>query len=252
MNLVTNAAQAIGDASGSIEVALTAFRADEAFAAAHPMMAKGLYARLSVVDTGPGMSEEVQQHAFEPFYTTKPVGKGTGLGLSMVHGIVQGAGGCVDLRSRLGQGTQVDVYLPAASAEMSNGPVEVTDESAPLILFVDDEESIKDLSRRQLVNAGFRVAAFSSSLTALEDFRRRPHAFSLVVTDNTMPKMSGLQFAQEVLSLRPEIPILLVSGVVDTLAPDVIYQKGIAGFLRKPHTGAQLVAAARALTNSHA
>jgi CheY-like chemotaxis protein len=195
------------------------------------------------------MTEQVQQHAFEPFFTTKPVGKGTGLGLSMVHGIVQGAGGCVDLHSRPGEGTRIDVYLPAASFELTQPVVDVTDESAPLVLFVDDEESIKDLSRRQLVNAGFRVAAFSSSLTALEEFRRRPDAFSLVVTDNTMPKMSGLQFAQEVLSLRPEMPILLVSGLVDTLAPDLIYQKGIAGLLRKPHSGAQLVAAARALTN---
>jgi PAS domain S-box-containing protein len=250
MNLVTNAAQAIGDASGSIEVALTAFRADDVFVQAHPSMAKGLYARLSVVDTGSGMNEQVQQHAFEPFFTTKPVGKGTGLGLSMVHGIVQGAGGCVDLHSRPGEGTRINVYLPAASFEMIQTVVEATDESAPMVLFVDDEESIMDLSRRQLVNAGFRVAAFSSSLTALEEFRRRPDAFSLVVTDNTMPKMSGLQFAHEVLRLRPEMPILLVSGLVDTLAPDLIYQKGIAGLLRKPHTGAQLVAAARALIDS--
>ena len=195
------------------------------------------------------MTDEVQQHAFEPFFTTKPVGKGTGLGLSMVHGIVQGAGGCVDLHSRQGEGTQVDVYLPAAASDAGQHAVDAPDESAPLILFVDDEEAISDLSRRQLVSAGFRVAAFSASLTALEEFRRRPDAFSLVVTDNTMPKMSGLQFAQEVRSLRPDIPILLVSGLVDTLAPDVIYQKGIAALLRKPHTGAQLVAAVRALTD---
>jgi PAS domain S-box-containing protein len=249
MNLVTNAAQAIGDASGSIEIALTAVRADDAFMQAHPTMGKGLYARLSVTDSGAGMSEGVQQHAFEPFFTTIPVGKGTCLGLSVVVGIVQGAGGCVDLHSRQGKGTQVDVHLPAASSDSGPLVVDVLDESAPLVLFVDDEEAISDLSRRQLVNAGFRVAAFSASLTALEEFRRRPDAFSVVVTDNTMPKMSGLQFAQEVRSLRPDIPILLVSGLVDTVAPAFIHQKGIAALLRKPHTGAELVAAVRALTD---
>ena len=250
MNLVTNAAQAIGDATGSIDVALTAFRADDTFMRAHPSMGKGLYARLSVTDSGSGMTEQVQQHALEPFFTTKPVGKGTGLGLSVVHGIVQGAGGCVQLHSGQGKGTQVDVYLPAAASDAGQLVADVPDESAPLVLFVDDEQAISDLSRRQLVNAGFRVAAFSASLTALEEFRRRPDAFSIVVTDNTMPKMSGLQFAQEVRSLRPDIPILLVSGLVDTFSPDVIQQKGIAALLRKPHSGAQLIAAVRALTGA--
>ena len=251
MNLVTNAAQAIGDRSGRIDVSLTLYRADDAFVAAHPGAARGLYARLSVADTGPGMSEETRQHAFEPFFTTKPVGKGTGLGLSMVHGIVQAAGGVVDIDSRLGVGTTVHVYLPAVEAPAAIGaPPPTVVATGPHVLFVDDEEAIKELSRRQLENAGFRVSAFSSSLKALEEFRRRPDEFALVVTDNTMPKMSGLQLAQEVLALRPDVRVLLVSGLVDTLAPEVIYQRGIAGLLRKPHTGAQLVAAARALTDT--
>ena len=250
MNLVTNAAQAIGDAAGSIDVSLAAFRASDTFTSTHPSMVQGLYARLTVTDTGPGMSEDVMQHAFEPFYTTKPVGKGTGLGLSMVHGIVQAAGGTVELHSRPGAGTTVHVYLPAAEPEPVTAAPTEEDLSAPHVLFVDDEEAIAELSRRQLVRAGFRVTAFSSSLRALEEFRANPDAYALVVTDNTMPKMSGLQFAQEVLALRPRLPVLLVSGLVDTLAPEVIYQRGIAGLLRKPHTGAQLVAAARALTDA--
>jgi signal transduction histidine kinase/ActR/RegA family two-component response regulator len=250
MNLVTNAAQAIGDASGRIDVSLTLCRADDAFALAHPTAPRGLYARLSVADSGPGMSDEVRQHAFEPFYTTKPVGKGTGLGLSMVHGIVQAAGGVVDIDSREHQGTTVHVYLPAADAPAASVVVPVTSvPTGPHVLFVDDEEAIMELSRRQLENAGFRVTAFSSSITALEEFRSRPESFALVVTDNTMPKMSGMQFAQEVLALRSDMPVLLVSGLVDTLSPDFIYQRGIAGLLRKPHTGAQLVSAARALTD---
>ncbi len=249
INLVTNAAQAIGEASGSIEVSLSTVRTDDAFLSAHPTAVPGLYVRLSVTDTGLGMSAEVLQHAFEPFFTTKPVGKGTGLGLSMVHGIVQGVGGVVDLHSRPGAGTTANVYLPAADAEPTYGVVPEAESSAPHVLFVDDEEVIAELSRRQLEAAGFRVTAFSSSLRALEEFRSRPDAFALVVTDNTMPKFSGLQLAQEVLAIRPSTPVLLVSGLVDTLAPEVIYARGIAGLLRKPHTGAQLVAAARALTD---
>jgi CheY-like chemotaxis protein len=186
----------------------------------------------------------------EPFYTTKPVGKGTGLGLSVVHGIAQAAGGLVHIDSRVGVGTTVHVYLPAAEAPALAPVVSPDTATGPHVLFVDDEEAIKELSRRQLENAGFRVTAFSSSLKALEEFRQRPDDFALLVTDNTMPKMSGLQLAQEVLALRPGMRVLLVSGLVDMLAPEVIYERGISGLLRKPHTGAQLVAAARALTDT--
>ena len=211
MNLVTNAAQAIGDTTGSIEVSLTAFRADDAFVVAHPAVTRGLYARLAVTDTGPGMSDEVIQHAFEPFFTTKAVGKGTGLGLSMVHGIVQGAGGVVELHSRPGAGTTIVVYLPAAESRIADpAPATDADDTAPHVLLVDDEDAIAELSRRQLVSGGFRVTCCSSSLRALEEFRARPGAFALVITDNNMPKMSGLQLAQEILALRPAMPILLV------------------------------------------
>jgi PAS domain S-box-containing protein len=247
LNLVTNAAHAIGDASGTIDVSLSTVRPDEEYLALHTNVARGLYVRLTVADTGQGMDAEVLEHVFEPFFTTKSVGKGTGLGLSMVHGIVQAAGGFIDVLSKPGAGTTVHVYLPAAEAVDTVAADD--DPSAPHILFVDDEEAITELSRRQLAAAGFRVTAHSSSLKALEDFRNRPDSYALVITDNTMPRMSGLQFAQEVLALRPGQPILLVSGLVDTLAPEVIYQRGIAGLLRKPHTGAQLVAAARALTD---
>jgi PAS domain S-box-containing protein len=244
MNLVTNAAQALGDRPGAIEVTLSPHHADEAFVQRHPSARAGLHARLEVSDTGPGMAPEVVEHAFEPFYTTKPVGVGTGLGLAVVHGIVQGSGGIVALDSRPGEGTTVFVYLPAASGPPREAPAERA-ASGPRILFVEDEEVLASLSRRQLEMQGFAVTAFTSSLQALEAFRASPDAFDAVVTDNTMPKMSGMALAQEILRIRPGTRILLVSGLAETLDPGVIYAKGVSGILGKPHTGQQLIDAVK-------
>ena len=245
MNLVTNAAQALGDNPGSIEVSLTPYRADPAFAARHPSARAGLFAVLTVRDTGPGMSPEVAEHAFEPFYTTKPVGVGTGLGLAVVHGIVQSSGGAVELESQVGQGTTIRVLLPAANGATKQASHEDEPPGGPRVLFVEDEEILAMLSKRQLESAGFLVEAFTSSLQALEAFRERPDAFDVVVTDNTMPKMSGMALAQEVLRIRPGTRILLVSGLAETLDPGVIYAKGVSGILGKPHTGQQLTDAIR-------
>ena len=242
MNLVTNAAQAIGDQPGVIEVRLSPYPADEGFAQLHPTARAGLHAMLAVSDTGPGMAPDVVEHAFEPFYTTKPVGVGTGLGLAVVHGIVQGSGGVVGLDSRPGEGTTVRVYLPAAAGLPREEPVERA-ATGPRILFVEDEEVLASLSRRQLEMHGFGVTAFTSSLQALEAFRANPDGYDAVVTDNTMPKMSGMALAQEILRIRPGTRILLVSGLAETLDPGVIYAKGVSGILGKPHTGQQLVQA---------
>jgi PAS domain S-box-containing protein len=245
MNLVTNAAQALGDRPGVIEVTLSAFHADEAFGRLHPSAKPGLHALLSVTDTGPGMSSDVAEHAFEPFYTTKPIGLGTGLGLAVVHGIVQSSGGALELHSRPGEGTTVLVYLPAATELERQAPSAEVSPIGPRILFVEDEEMLATLSKRQLEASGFVVTAYTSSLQALEAFRAQPEAFDAVVTDNTMPKMTGMALAQEILRIRPGTRILLVSGLVDTLDPGVLYAKGISGILGKPHTGQQLAQAVR-------
>ena len=245
MNLVTNAAQALGEHPGAVEVTLSAFHADEAFARLHPSARTGLHALVAVSDTGPGMSAEVAEHAFEPFYTTKPIGLGTGLGLAVVHGIVQGSGGAVELHSRPGEGTTVLVYLPAATDLELKAPPGKPAPSGPRILFVEDEEMLAALSKRQLEASGFAVTAYTSSLQALEAFRAHPEAFDAVVTDNTMPKMSGMALAKEILRIKPDTRILLVSGLVETLDPGVIYAKGISGILGKPHTGQQLTQAVR-------
>ena len=247
MNLATNAAQAIGDGDGVIDVTLSPFQATDEFERTHPGARQGLYTRLIVGDTGPGMPLDVRERAFEPFFTTKPPGSGTGLGLAVVHGIVQGLGGFIDLLSRPGEGTTVVLYFPASEQSASASRGEPQEGSGPHILFVEDEEALGELGRRQLQADGFRVTVHSSSLQALEDFRERPDAFDLVVTDNTMPRMSGMALAQEILRLRPRTRILLVSGLAETLDPGVIYAKGIAGLLGKPHTGQELTTAVRSL-----
>ena len=244
MNLVTNASQALGDDPGVIELTLDAFDATEAFAQQHPGTKPGLYARIRVTDTGPGMTPAVIEHAFEPFYTTKPLGAGTGLGLAVVHGIAQGSGGAVELRSHPGEGTAACVYLPAAAA-VPEAAAQPARPQGPRVLLVEDEEMLGALSARQLEVNGFTVTTFSSSLQALEAFRANPDSFDVVVTDNTMPKMSGMALAHEVLRLRPGTRILLVSGLAETLDPGVIYAKGVSGILHKPHTGAELTKAVR-------
>ena len=244
MNLVTNASQALGDTPGMIEVTLGAYDAGEEFMRLHPTARPGLHALICVSDSGPGMPTEVVEHAFEPFYTTKPLGAGTGLGLAVVHGIVKGSGGAVELQSRTGEGTNVLVYLPAA-VPLPEAAVAPAAQSGPRVLLVEDEETLCALSARQLESSGFTVTAFTSSLQALEAFRANPAAFDVIVTDNTMPKMSGMALAHEVLRLRPGTRILLVSGLAETLDPGVLYAKGISGILRKPHTGAELTQAVR-------
>jgi PAS domain S-box-containing protein len=246
MNVVTNAAQAIGDQPGLIEITLTPFRADEAFMRRHPGTAAELYALLSVADSGPGMTDDVLERAFDPFFTTKPAGAGTGFGLAVVRGIVDSYGGAVELRSQQDAGTEVRVYLPAVDATTSVGESR-PDDQRPQVLLVEDEELIATLSRRQLEDHGFRVTACTSSLQALEEFRARPGAFDVVVTDNTMPRMTGMALAQELLRIRPGTRILLVSGLAETLDPGVLYAKGISGILSKPHTGQQLADAVRTL-----
>ena len=247
MNLVTNAAQALGDEAGVIEISLAPFAGDATFREAHQHEGGGnLYALLTVIDTGPGMTEEVARRAFEPFFTTRPTGGGTGFGLAVVHGIVESYGGIVEIDSRPGDGTRVKIYLPAAeSSVLAAESAPTTKSTGPHILLVEDEEQIAVLSKRQLESQGFRVTFCTSSLRALEEFRARPEAFDVIVTDNTMPKLTGMGLAHEILSLRPGTRILLVSGLAETLDEGVLYAKGIAGILGKPHTGSELADAVR-------
>jgi CheY-like chemotaxis protein len=178
---------------------------------------------LTVTDTGGGMSSAVRQRAFEPFFTTRPPGAGTGLGLAVVHGIVGGAGGAIEIASEIGRGTTVSVYLP--SAPLDEQPTAST-AAKPLstsnlrVLFVDDEPSLAKIGTRTLARLGNDVTTHTSSLAALAELRSRPGDFDVVVTDYTMPHLTGLELAREIQRVRPDLPVILVSGHTDALPLD--------------------------------
>jgi CheY-like chemotaxis protein len=176
----------------------------------------GPHARLRIVDTGVGMTPEVLQRAFEPFFTTKPVGNGTGLGLSVIRSILDRMEGAIDLTSTPGQGTTATVLLPTVRSLEPTGGRPAAGQSVPSrkhILYVEDEHALADLARRQLQALGYRVTVFTSSTEALEEFRTDPAIFDAMVTDSNMPRLSGTSLTQIVKSIRPSLPIVMISGM---------------------------------------
>jgi CheY-like chemotaxis protein len=211
-------------------------------------------AQLVVRDTGIGMSPEVVEHIFDPFFTTKAPGEGTGLGLSVVHGIMREHGGVIEVESSPGVGTTFTLTLPVTAPPAVSAPVEpiatVAGEGAAAaagarLMVVEDEVPLGKLEKRLLQDIGYRVTLHTSPLEALADFRSRPGEFDLLMTDNSMPDMSGLQLAQEVKRLRPDLRVLVVSGLAESLDPDLLARLGVGHVLRKPHTLQQLGVAVR-------
>lgn len=247
MNLGSNAAHAMRGADGVLDVSLVPFHADAEAVAAHPGLQPGLYARLTITDNGIGIPADMQERIFSPFITSRASGEGTGLGLWLVRETVQGVRGLIELKSREGEGTTFDIFLPAhATQEAEAGPSAGNgDNGRPHIVYVDDEATLVELGRRRLEAAGFKVTVFTSSVLALEEVRSRPERFDLLVTDNTMPRLSGMDLAQEVARIRPSLPVLMVSGLANVRTDDL--PEYITRVLQKPHTSEELIGAAREL-----
>jgi PAS domain S-box-containing protein len=245
MNLCTNARQAIGDSVGSIAVRLERVELDDSAGELHPDLRTGLYARLSVSDTGVGMDAGVRERIFEPFFTTKDVGGGTGLGLSVVHGIVRECGGAITVVSRPGAGTTFHLYLPATDepvapprpADIGLGPAAPVDAH---ILFVDDEEFLASLGERLLDRLGYRVTACVDPAAALVTVRADPAAFDLVLADFQMPGLSGVDLAREIGRLRPDLPVVLMSGYVTDELHAEADRLGVRCVLSKPLPSSEL------------
>lgn len=217
VNLTTNAAYAIG----SGRVGQIAFRIDRVDVSGPDAEAWGVppgaYTRLVVRDTGSGMDAATQQRAFDVFYTTKPVGEGSGLGLSMVYGTMRSHGGGITVESRPGEGATFQLLFPidrrsARVAESVSSPTHATAPTGVRVLFVDDEPQLVRLAERTLVRMGQEVISFSDPVEALATFRRDPMAFDVVITDLSMPRMSGLDFTRALREVRRDVPVIMVTG----------------------------------------
>jgi PAS domain S-box-containing protein len=240
MNLCTNAAYAMRDEGGILEVSLADLELQQSLP--HPDLLPGGYIKLSISDNGQGMAPEVMARIFDPFFTTKALGVGTGLGLSVVHGIVKNLHGAVTVYSEPGKGSTFNVYLPRIEDQ---GPLE-TKEIAPLptgkecILFVDDEEALVELGHRMLEVLGYEVVARNSSLEALKTFQAQPEKFDLIITDQTMPQMTGIELAKKISSIRSDLPIMLCTGFSEIITAERAKDLGIKDFIMKPMVIADL------------
>ena len=238
MNLCTNAAHAMDENGGILEVSLSKVDIPGGVPATSRGIEPGPYMRLRVSDTGHGMPPEILKKIFDPYFTTKEVGKGTGLGLAVVHGIVKSYGGGITVSSELGRGSTFDIYFPRVQAM---GPALEAEKPEPLpfgaherVLFVDDEKAIAEIVQSMLKYQGYEVVVRTSSIEALELFRVQADRFDLVITDMTMPNMTGDKLAQELLRIRPGIPIILCTGFSEYITEEKAKAMGVREFVMKP------------------
>jgi PAS domain S-box-containing protein len=236
MNLCTNALQAM-EHGGVLTVVLDRESVPERRLLSHGTLLPGPYVRLSVSDTGSGIAPAVLERMFDPFFTTKGVGDGTGLGLSLVHGIVADFGGAIDVTTQAGAGTTFTVWLPASgeTPRLLAEPVgELPQGNGETVMIVDDQRSLVALAEETLAELGYEPAGFDSSVAALQAFRAEPQRFDLVLTDETMPDMSGVELVREIRRVRPELPIVLMSGYSGAQLTERARAAGAGEVLRKP------------------
>lgn len=242
MNLATNAAHAMGEQRGLLRIILE--EADSLPEEVPPEAAayEHGYLLLRVQDNGSGISPAIQDRVFEPYFTTKEPGKGTGLGLAVVHGIVKNHKGFIELESRPGQGTSVNVFLPCIQAAPLVGqePTVPTALGKERILFVDDEQSLAHLGQRLLSRFGYQVEALTDGRQALQLFLEDPDRFDLVITDQTMPELSGTELAKKIFEMRPKLPVILFTGYSEHLDNSLAQRMGISRFLLKPFMADEL------------
>ena len=236
MNLCTNAVQAM-ESGGLLSVVLDRAEVSDTRTLFRGSIARGSYVRLIVSDTGSGIPPAVLDRMFDPFFTTKEVGEGTGLGLSLVHGIVTDLGGAIDVTTTVGAGTRFEIWLPVTD-ETAIAPVEDSG-SLPrghgeTVMIVDDERPLVDLAEEIIANLGYEPVGFASSGAALQAFRAAPERFDVVLTDESMPELIGTELAQAIRRLRPNIPIILMTGYGGTQLANRAADIGLSDVLRKP------------------
>lgn len=236
MNLCTNAAHAMCEDSGVLEVRLVDLYIDADVATQYPDLNPGPYVRLTVSDTGHGMEPEIIERIFDPYFTTKKPDEGTGMGLAVVHGIVKSHGGTITVESKVGEGTTFHIFFPRIERELTF-KTEVPEHflmGNERVLFVDDEQAIVDMGKQMLEALGYKVVAKTSSTEALEAFRAHPDKFDIVITDQTMPHITGEMLAKKLMRIRHDIPIILCTGYSKVITEEKAKAMGIREFVMKP------------------
>jgi PAS domain S-box-containing protein len=237
MNLAANAAAAMGSGPGTLRVSCTAVTLDDEAAAAHPDLKPGRWVKLDVEDTGAGIQADMLERIFDPFFTTKGPGEGTGLGLSVVHGIVTAHEGAVLVESRVGEGTVFHIYFPALASRQLAAPrshAAAEGGRTEHVLCVDDEPSIVELLKAQLESLGYTVTAHTSPLEAFADFVSHPLDFDVLVTDLTMPGMSGAELAERIAKVRRDLPVVMATGYGHVMGEARARELGLRRVLLKP------------------
>ena len=250
MNLCTNAAHSMrGNGGGILDVRLRNVSISKK---SEIDLDPGLYVKLTVSDTGYGITPDVLERIFDPYFTTKEKGEGTGLGLSLVHGIVKDHDGNITVETEPEKGTTFHVFFPRIE-EAEKGADKVAEESLPNgqehILFIDDEFALVDIGKQMLENLGYKVTTKTDSLEALKLFQEQPHEFDFVITDMTMPNMTGEKLAKELMRIRPDVPIILCSGFSEQMTEDDAKEIGIKEFAMKPLVMEDLAKTIRKILN---
>ena len=236
MNLCTNAAHAMRDKGGNLNVSLNKVELDSEYTSRYTELEPGPYTKLAVSDSGHGISPEVIDRIFDPFFTTKDRSEGTGMGLAVVHGIIKGYGGEITVESEPGKGATFNVFIPRVKTVAADEP-EITTElpvGNERVLVIDDEQGMVETLCRMLDRLGYQTTKRASSVEALELFKAGPDRFDLVITDQTMPNITGMELAKTFMDIRPDMPIILCTGFSEKVNEDSAKAMGISAFILKP------------------
>jgi PAS domain S-box-containing protein len=236
MNLCTNASHAMSESGGILEVRLANVEVDDPAVTLNSDILPGKFLKLTVNDTGCGMPHDVLERIFDPYFTTKEKGLGTGLGLAVVHGILKSYGGTITVESKPGEGSSFNVFIPRIEKEVTAEPVssEELPTGSERILFVDDEQALVNLGKQMLEKLGYEAVIRTSSVEALELFKTQPEKFDMVITDMTMPNLTGEKLARELINARPDIPIILCTGYSENITETKAKKIGIKELILKP------------------
>ena len=242
VNLCTNAIHAIGNSHGIIKIGIEDIIIDRLFAENHPGCNPGKHVIISISDSGCGIPPEIMDHIFDPFFTTKTNGKGTGLGLSVAHGIIHSIGGIITVYSEPGKGTVFNIIIPAASDALKEAE---SNENAMLpgterIMLVDDEHAIVKSLSSILRSSGYKITEFTDSMQAADNFKNNYQDYDIVITDNSMPKLTGTDLAKEIKRHNPEIPVILMSGFVNKNIENSAKELGVDMIVNKPISAVKL------------